>query len=145
MDFWGARTPPPISVCLDPRAGACLFSMFFCNSAHSWFWPGAVCALAPRAPPLSSSPFKSEDTTTEHASTPPSLPMASSALSVVAPHSKRRKVPPDGFSVVADALNAVFYSLMKPTAATPLGHINTASRHLKTSYSSSLKTVAATP
>ena len=37
------------------------------------------------------------------------------------------------------------YGLVKPPTTTPVGHIHKALRHLKTSYSLSLKTVAATP
>ena len=95
-------------------------------------------------PHMPFSPFKS----TQPQNTPPSLPLphpprkASSASFVVATRSKRHKLPPNGFLVVADRLNAVFYGLMKPPVSTPIGHIHTASQHLKTSHPVSDDTVA---
>jgi hypothetical protein len=78
------------------------------------------------------------------AATPRSIAATPRSIAVT-PRFKRQKTLRDGFTVVADTLNAVFCGLLKASSATPLVQIQTASRHLKTLFHSSLKTVAVTP
>ena len=89
--------------------------------------------VPPRHLPRPSSPTTQPQNTPCSTSPNHPPPMAPSALSATAPCSKCRKVPPDGLSVVTDARNTVFYSLMKPLAPSPLGHINTVLRHFTAS------------
>ena len=63
----------------------------------------------------------------------------------VATSKRKAKQPRFGFQIVADVLDKKFYDLMsaKPPPPTADGNILTARKHLKTSFSSSLKMGAA--